>query len=91
MQSISHKAKQLLVLLIKLLIVGSAFYFIYDQLAHNNQLNWVLFLEKFNKNKSVLGIAFLLLLSLMNRFLEILKWQNLVSFIKKIWNDRSNH
>lgn len=84
MQSISHKAKQLLVLLIKLLIVGCAFYFIYDQLAHNDQLNWVLFLEKFNKNKSVLGIAFLLLLSLMNRFLEILKWQNLVSFIKKI-------
>jgi hypothetical protein len=84
MLSISHKAKQLLVLLIKLLIVGCAFYFIYDQLAHNDQLNWVLFLEKFNKNKSVLGIAFLLLLSLMNRFFEILKWQNLVSFIKKI-------
>ena len=84
MLSISHKAKQLLVLLIKLLIVGGAFYFIYDQLAHNDQLNWMLFLEKFNKNKSVLGIAFLLLLSLMNRFLEILKWQNLVSFIKKI-------
>ena len=84
MLSISHKAKQLLVLLIKLLIVGGAFYFIYDQLAHNDQLNWVLFLEKFNKNKSVLGIAFLLLLSLMNRFFEILKWQNLVSFIKKI-------
>ena len=84
MLSISHKAKQLLVLLIKLLIVGGAFYFIYDQLAHNDQLNWMLFLEKFNKNKSVLGIAFLLLLSLMNRFFEILKWQNLVSFIKKI-------
>jgi hypothetical protein len=84
MLSISHKAKQLLVLLIKLLIVGGAFYFIYDQLAHNDQLNWVLFLEKFNKNKSVLGIAFLLLLSLMNRFFEILKWQNLVSFIKMI-------
>lgn len=84
MLSISHKAKQLLVLLIKLLIVGCAFYFIYDQLANNDQLNWVLFLEKFNKNKSVLGIAFLLLLSLMNRFFEILKWQNLVSFIKKI-------
>ena len=66
------------------MIVGCAFYFIYDQLAHNDQLNWVLFLEKFNKNKSVLGIAFLLLLSLMNRFLEILKWQNLVSYIHKI-------
>lgn len=84
MQSISHKANQLLFLLIKLLIVGCAFYFIYNQLANNNQLNWELFLEKFNKNKSVLGISFLFFLSLLNRFLEILKWQNLVSFIKKI-------
>ena len=84
MQSISHKANQLLFLLIKLLIVGCAFYFIYNQLAKNNQLNWELFLEKFNKNKSVLGISFLFFLSLLNRFFEILKWQNLVSFIKKI-------
>jgi hypothetical protein len=84
MLSISHKAKQLLVLLIKLLIVGCAFYFIYGQLAHNDKLNWVLFLEKFNKNKSVLGISFLLFLSILNRFFEILKWQNLVSSFKKI-------
>jgi hypothetical protein len=84
MISISHKAKQLLVLLIKLLIVGGAFYFIYNQLAHNDKLNWVLFVEKFNKNKSFLGIAFILLLSVLNRFFEILKWQNLVSYIQKI-------
>ena len=83
MISISHKAKQLLVLLIKLLIVGGAFYFIYTQLAHNDKLNWVLFVEKFNKNKSFIGIAFLLLLSVLNRFFEILKWQNLVSCINK--------
>ena len=84
MISISHKAKQLLVLIIKLLIVGGAFYFIYNQLAHNDKLNWVLFVEKFNKNKSFLGIALLLLLSVLNRFFEILKWQNLVSYLHKI-------
>jgi len=84
MLTISHKAKQLLVLLIKLLIVVCAFYFIYDQLANNNKLNWLLFSEKFNKNKSVLGISFLLLLSVFNRFFEILKWQNLVSTLKPI-------
>lgn len=84
MISISHKAKQLLVLIIKLLIVGGAFYFIYNQLAHNDKLNWVLFVEKFNKNQSVLGIALLLLLSILNRFFEILKWQNLVSYLHKI-------
>ena len=84
MLSISHKAKQLLVLLIKLLILGGAFYFIYDQLVHNDKLNWVLFIEKFYKNKSFLGISFLLLLSVLNRFFEILKWQNLVSYLHKI-------
>ena len=84
MISISHKAKQLLVLLIKLLIVGGAFYFVYNELAHNDKLNWVLFVEKFNKNKSFIGIAFILLLSILNRFFEILKWQNLVSYIHKI-------
>ena len=84
MLSISHKAKQLLVLLIKLLILGGAFYFIYDQLVQNDKLNWVLFIEKFNKNKSFLGIFFLLLLSVLNRFFEILKWQNLVSYLHKI-------
>ena len=84
MISISHKAKQLLVLIIKLLIVGGAFYFVYNELAHNDKLNWVLFVEKFNKNQSVLGIALLLLLSILNRFFEILKWQNLVSYLHKI-------
>jgi hypothetical protein len=84
MISISHKAKQFLVLVIKLLIVGGAFYFIYNQLANNDKLDWVLFAEKFKKNQSVLGILFILFLSFLNRFLEILKWQNLVKVIRKI-------
>lgn len=84
MISISHKAKQFLILLIKLLVVGGAFYFIYTQLAHNDQLDWMLFAEKFGKNKTVSGISFILLLSFLNRFLEILKWQNLVRSIHEI-------
>lgn len=84
MISISRKAKQFLILLIKLLVVGGAFYFIYNQLANNDQLDWVLFVEKFKKNQSVLGILFILFLSFLNRYLEILKWQNLVSSIHKI-------
>lgn len=84
MISISHKAKQLLLLVTKLLIVGGAFYFIYSQLANNDKLDWVLFAEKFKKNQSVLGILFILFLSFLNRFLEILKWQNLVEVIRKI-------
>jgi hypothetical protein len=84
MISIPHKAKQFLVLLIKLLIVGGAFYFIYDQLVHNDKLDWQKFITLFRKNQSVLGITFLLLLSVLNRYFEILKWQNLVKVIREI-------
>ncbi|MFV8370786.1 hypothetical protein [Flavobacterium sp. LB2P6] len=84
MISIPHKTKQFLVLLIKLLIVGGAFYFIYNQLANNDKLDWQKFIVLFRKNQSIGGIAFILLLSVLNRFFEILKWQNLVAFIHKI-------
>ncbi|SEA63902.1 Lysylphosphatidylglycerol synthase TM region [Flavobacterium gillisiae] len=84
MISISHKTKQFLVVLIKLLIVGGAFYFIYNQLANNDKLDWSQFLILFNKNQSVTGIAFIVFLSVLNRYLEILKWQNLVSYLKPI-------
>ncbi len=84
MISIPHKAKQFLVLLIKLLIVGGAFYFIYNQLANNDKLDWEKFIVLFQKNQSVAGIGFIVLLSVLNRYFEILKWQNLVSYLRKI-------
>jgi hypothetical protein len=84
MISISHKTKQFLVLLVKLLIVVGAFYFIYNQLALNNALDWQKFIVVFHKNQSISGIIFILFLSFLNRFLEILKWQNLVASFKKI-------
>ncbi|WP_144891281.1 lysylphosphatidylglycerol synthase domain-containing protein [Flavobacterium tiangeerense] len=83
MISIPHKTKQFLVLLIKVLIVAGAFYFIYNQLANNDKLDWQKFIFLFQKNQSITGISFLLLLSVLNRFFEILKWQNLVAFIHK--------
>lgn len=84
MISISYKTKQFLVLLVKLLIVGGAFYFIYNQLAHNDQLDWEKFLALFRKNQSVGGILFILSFSVFNRYFEILKWQNLVGFLHPI-------
>lgn len=84
MISIPHKTKQFLVLLIKILIVAGAFYFIYNQLANNDQLDWQKFIVLFRKNQSVLGISFILLLSVLNRYFEILKWQNLAQYIRKI-------
>ncbi|WP_115814089.1 lysylphosphatidylglycerol synthase domain-containing protein [Flavobacterium aquicola] len=84
MISIPHKTKQFLVLLVKLLIVGGAFYFIYSQLANNEKLDWQKFLVLFHKNQSAAGIGFILLLSVLNRLFEILKWQNLVSYLHPI-------
>ncbi|RTY94344.1 hypothetical protein EKL32_11350 [Flavobacterium sp. GSN2] len=84
MITIPHKTKQFLVLLIKVLIVCGAFYFIYNQLANNDKLDWQKFIVLFQKNQSIGGIAFILLLSVLNRFFEILKWQNLVEFIHEI-------
>ena len=84
MIQIPDKTKQFLLLLIKVLIVGGAFYFIYNQLANNDKLDWEKFITLFQKNQSITGISFILLLSVLNRFFEILKWQNLVSFLHKI-------
>ena len=73
-----------LVFLIKLVIIVLAFYFIYHQLATNKQLNWTEFWNLVDKKATFIGVAFLLLFSVVNRFLEILKWQNLASTIKLI-------
>ncbi len=84
MISISHKAKQFGVFTIKLLIVIAAFYFIYHQLATNDQLDWGKFWNLVQEKQSVVSILFLLSFSVANRYLEILKWQNLVSFLRPI-------
>ena len=84
MISIPHKAKQFLVFTTKVLIVTGAFYFIYQQLANNDQLDWEKFITLFQKNQSIAGILFILSFSFLNRFFEILKWQNLVSVLRKI-------
>ncbi|WP_293896687.1 hypothetical protein [Flavobacterium sp.] len=84
MITIPHKAKQFIVFLVKVLIVTAAFYFIYDQLANNDKLNWQKFISLVKEKASFGGILFLLAFSFVNRFLEILKWQNLISFFKTI-------
>ena len=66
------------------MVVSAAFYFIYDQLANNDKLDWVKFHSLLYDNQSVSGTLFLLSFSFANRYLEILKWQNLVSLIKPI-------
>lgn len=69
---------------IKLTIVLLSFYFIYGELNNNDKLDWAKFFVLLKEKQSIVGILFLLSFSVVNRYLEILKWQNLVSFIKPI-------
>lgn len=84
MISIPNKTKQFLVLLLKLLVVAGAFYFIYARLATEDKLDWQKFQELVWSKTSIWSILFVLSLTFLNRFLEILKWQNLVQIIKSI-------
>lgn len=84
MFTVFRKSKNSLILIVKILVVVSAFYFIYNQLVSNEKLEWGRFLDLLNRKKSLVGILFLLSFSFFNRFLEILKWQNLAQVIHKI-------
>ncbi|WP_408733686.1 hypothetical protein [Flavobacterium nakdongensis] len=81
---IPHKAKQYLTFFIKLTIVCLAFYFIYSKLSENDQMNWSQFHSILRSRLSVFWLIILFLFSFGNRFLEILKWQNLASFVSAI-------
>ncbi len=84
MLTLSRKAKQFLTVVVKLLIVGGAFYFIYSRLAGDESPDWIKFSNVFNSKKAWLYAFIILTLTFLNRFLEILKWQNLVSSFKAI-------
>jgi len=86
MHKITYKTKQLFFTLIKLSILCCAFYFIYKKLTNNSALDFNTFCNLLFENTefSAKNIIFLVFLSISNWFFEILKWQTLVSFIKRI-------
>jgi len=81
---IPHKAKQYLTFFIKLTIVCLAFYFIYSKLSEDKQMNWLQFQTIIHEQLSIFWLIILFIFSFVNRFLEILKWKNLVSFVSAI-------
>jgi hypothetical protein len=81
---ISNKTKQYLTLIIKLAIVFGAFYFIYDKLANDDKLSWNQFTGILQEKFTISWLIFMLGFSVLNRFLEILKWQNLVEIVERI-------
>ncbi|MDO5968575.1 lysylphosphatidylglycerol synthase domain-containing protein [Flavivirga aquimarina] len=81
-----YKTKQFFFGLIKLSIVIGAFYFIYQKLMNNPELDFHDFID-FSLKKDVFSsksIIFLLFLTFFNWFFEITKWKILVSSVKKI-------
>lgn len=84
--TISRKTKQFFFVLIKLSLVVGAFYVIYDKLMRNHDLNFYDFTLYVMKNNqfSIKTISFLVVLSLLNWFFEILKWRVLISSFKTI-------
>ena len=84
--TLSYKTKQFFFVLIKLSIVSGAFFFIYNKLTNNDQLDFTVFVDFLSKKDvfSPKQVFFVLFLTIFNWFFEILKWQNLASFVKKI-------
>lgn len=75
-----------LVFLIKLLIIAGAYYVISDKLINDSNFNRFLWIESF-KTLGLSGVSFMLLIllfTLINWFLEILKWKSLVSSVSNI-------
>lgn len=81
-----YKSKQFFFVLIKISLVVAAFYVIYQKLSKNSDLAFFNFVNFSSKNDLFLlkNILSLLILTIFNWFFEILKWQELVSSIKKI-------
>jgi uncharacterized membrane protein YbhN (UPF0104 family) len=82
----SYKFKQFYFLVIKLAIIFGASYFIYQKLMHNEALSWVSFKALLQRYKILefKTLFYLMLFTLLNWFLEIIKWQQLVNILKSI-------
>src|SRR5690554_3917049 len=84
MNQISHKAKQLLLLTAKILVVGLAFWFIYKRLSDSSWLDWQEFKGMLSDKNVYFAAIVVLFLAFLNRFFEILKWKNLANLLKSV-------
>lgn len=84
MKFLSSKTKQFLVLLLKIIVVSSAFYYIYNKLSSDQTLDFNLLKEVLMDPQHTFALLALLFLTFSNRFVEILKWQNLASLIQPV-------
>lgn len=82
MYNIWQKYKSGIINLVKLLIITGAFYFISQKIIYSGNLNSVELLD--NISIKPITILFILIFSLFNWLLEILKWKTLVTSVKNI-------
>lgn len=86
LNKLPYKSKQFFFVLIKLSVIGGAFYVIIEKLRLNQDLSlnefWAILIE--NRVFSIKIITFLMILSGVNWFCEIKKWQLLVSKLHDI-------
>ena len=73
MKFLTPKIKQFLSLLLKLIVVGLAFYFIQSQLAEK-EWDWNMVRKHWEQPYAILYVVGLLILTFLNRFIEIFKW-----------------
>jgi len=83
MIALSYKSKQYGLIALKVLILSLTFGYIYQKITQNKWVSFSEFMETINQKNS-LYIAFFLGLAAANWIFEILKWQTVVSAIKKI-------
>jgi len=84
MNQIPYKTKQFLLLTTKILVVGLAFWFIYQRLSDSPWLNWEKFKNLLTDKNVFFAGSLVLLLAFLNRFFEILKWKNLANILKPV-------
>jgi hypothetical protein len=84
MKTLPDKTKQFFVFIAKILVVGGAFYFIYNRLSDDNQFDPARLSEAVSRKGAAMIIAAILFLTVMNRFLEVLKWQALAGTLRPI-------
>ena len=80
----SKVTSKLITPILKIGVIVLAFYFIYTQITEKNDFNWREYIVIIQNRLSFGFLLIILLLSIANRYLEILKWKNLVSFIEPI-------
>jgi uncharacterized membrane protein YbhN (UPF0104 family) len=80
MIAIPHKAKQFLLVLVKLAIVTAAFYYLYSRLSTQRWEDW----EEITTRFSLISLLGILLLTGVNWLFEVFKWQELVKTLQPI-------